>query len=68
MIQPSDKFRLKQIEALDFQKKIRQIQTGFRHQIFMRELASFLCDIGKQFSPRYDAAEPGIPSGAILFA
>ena len=31
-------------------------------------LASFLCDIGKQYSPRCDAAEHGIPSGAILFA
>ena len=31
-------------------------------------LASFLCDIGKQYSPRCDAAERGVPSGAILFA
>ena len=31
-------------------------------------LASFLWDIGKQNSPRCDAAERGIPSGAILFA
>ena len=31
-------------------------------------LASFLWDIGKQHSPRCDAAERGVPSGAILFA
>ena len=30
--------------------------------------ASFLWDIGKQHSPRCDAAERGVPSGAILFA
>ena len=29
-------------------------------------LASFLWDIGKQYSPRCDAAERGVPSGAIL--
>ena len=31
-------------------------------------LASFQWDIGKQYSPRCDAAEHGIPSGAILCA
>ena len=32
-------------------------------------LTSLLCrDIGKQNSPRCDAAERGVPSGAILFA
>ena len=31
-------------------------------------LASLLWDIGKQNSPRCDAAERGVPSGAILFA
>ena len=31
-------------------------------------LASFLWDIGKQYSPRCDAALCGVPSGAILFA
>ena len=31
-------------------------------------LASFLWDIGKQNSPRCDAAKHGVPSGAILFA
>ena len=30
-------------------------------------LASLLWDIGKQNSPRCDAAERGVPSGAILF-
>ena len=31
-------------------------------------LASFLCDMDKQNSPRCDAAERGRPSGALLFA
>ena len=31
-------------------------------------LASLLWDMGKQNSPRWDAAERGVPSGAILFA
>ena len=31
-------------------------------------LASLLWDIGKQNSPRWDTAERGVPSGAILFA
>ena len=31
-------------------------------------LASLLWDIGKQNSPRCDAAERGVPSAAILFA
>ena len=31
-------------------------------------LASLLWDIGKHNSPRCDAAERGVPSGAILFA
>ena len=31
-------------------------------------LVSFLWDIGKQYSPRCDAAKSGVPSGAILFA
>ena len=31
-------------------------------------LKSLLWDIGKQNSPRWDAAERGVPSGAILFA
>ena len=30
--------------------------------------ASHLWDIGKQKSPRFDATERGVPSGAILFA
>ena len=31
-------------------------------------LASLLWDIGKQYSPRCDTAERGVPSGATLFA
>ena len=32
------------------------------------ETCHFLWDIGKQNSPRCDAADCGVPSGAILFA
>ena len=31
-------------------------------------LVPLLWDIGKQYSPRCDDAEQGVPSGAILFA
>ena len=31
-------------------------------------LVSLLSDIDKQYSPRCDAAERGVPSGAIMFA
>ena len=31
-------------------------------------LASLLWDIGKQYSPRCDAAKCDVPSGALLFA
>ena len=39
------------------------------HYIYLTNisLVSFLWDIGKQHSPRWDAAERGVPSGAILF-
>ena len=41
-----------------------------RHIVYLTHLslASLLWDIGKQYSPRCDAAESGVPSGAILFA
>ena len=38
------------------------------HVICYLSLASLLWDIGKQNSPRCNAAERGVPSGAILFA
>ena len=38
------------------------------HLLTHLSLASLLWDIGKQNSPRCDAAERGVPSGAILFA
>ena len=37
-------------------------------QLTHLSLASLLWVIGKQNSPRCDAAERGVPSGAILFA
>ena len=37
-------------------------------QINTFKLLSYFWDIGKQYSPRCDAAECGVPSGAILFA
>ena len=36
--------------------------------IRLRSLVSLSWDIGKQNSPRFDATERGVPSGAILFA
>ena len=41
---------------------------SFRQDLTHISLASLLWDIGKQNSPRCDAAERGVPSGAILFA
>ena len=43
-------------------------QFKFPSQLTHLSLTSFLWDIGKQHSPRCDAAERGVPSGAILFA
>ena len=40
----------------------------FRYILTPISLASFLWDIGKQNSPRCDAAERGAPSESILFA
>ena len=43
--------------------------TGALHVLLTHlSLSSFLWDIGKQNSPRCDAAERGVPSGVILFA
>ena len=61
-------------------KKVRQCSALFRLSSFILYLnvattalthismASILWDIGKQYSSRCDAAERGVPSGAILFA
>ena len=43
---------------------VREILPRLTHL----SLASLLWDIGKQYSPRCDAEERGVPSGAILFA
>ena len=43
-------------------------QILLSHLLAHISLASFLWDIGKQNSPRCEAAERGLPSGAILFA
>ena len=42
--------------------------NGFKPHLTHLSLASLLWDIGKQYSPRCDAAERSVPSGAILFA
>ena len=42
--------------------------TFFRTILTHLSLASLLWDMGKPHSPRCDAAERGVPSGAILFA
>ena len=41
---------------------------NFHQGLTHLSLASLLWDIGKEESPRCDAVERGIPSGAILFA
>ena len=46
-------------------ENIRSFDIRFLTHI---SLASFLWDIGKQNSPRCDAAKRGVPSGASLFA
>ena len=43
-----------------------QIQTFDYLYLTHLSLVSFLCDIGKQYSPRCDAAKWDIPSGATL--
>ena len=43
-------------------------QILLSHLLAHISLASFLWDIGKQNSPRCEAAKRGLPSGAILFA
>ena len=45
-------------------EKLGNSQNNLSHL----SLASFLGDIGKQYSPRYDSAEWGVPSLATLFA
>ena len=45
-------------------KVIQRHNLGLTHI----SLPSLLLDVGKQYSPRCDAAECGVQSGAILFA
>ena len=54
------------LEHMDAQN-ILSIPYGAGYLTHM-SFASFLWDISKQHSPRCDTAEPGVPSGAILFA
>ena len=57
-------------------RRMREIETelqsrqhsGLTATLTHISLASLLWNIGKQNSPRCDAAECGVPSGAILFA
>ena len=44
------------------------VEASLEHGLTHLSLASLLWDIFKQNSPRCDAAERGVPSGAILFA
>ena len=39
-----------------------------RITVTLTHMASHLWNIGKQYIPRWDATERGIPSGTILFA
>ena len=47
---------------------LKELNIQTRLYLTYISLASFLRDTGKQYSPRCDAAECGIPSGAILFS
>ena len=55
---------------MEFEAKMNSFEkVAFQLSNLTRlSLASLLWDIGKQNSPRCDAAERGVPSGAILFA
>ena len=50
------------------QKKTDFSAKNFEIYLTHISLATFLWDIGKQYSHRCDTAERGVPSGAILFA
>ena len=57
--------RLKDLDLDAFAEELkRQVKTDLTRL----SLVSLLWDIGKQNSPRCDAAECGVQSGAILFA
>ena len=51
-------------------KQTIKVLTRFIFTFILTDLslASLLLDIGKQHSPRCDATERGVPSGAILYA
>ena len=49
---------------INVSKRLRKTSYTLTHS----SLASLLWDIDKQNSPRCDAADSGVPSGAILFA
>ena len=60
------------VEVECFQKKFCTLSilldTTPEFSLTHLSLASLLWDIGEQNSPRCDATERGVPSGAILFA
>ena len=56
------------IAAMARQHRIHLFEHPGLLKLAHLSLASLLWDIGKQNSPRCDAAERGVPSGAILFA
>ena len=58
------------ITVINFHKRSLLIgwEGTLNKMLIHLSLASLLWDIGKQNSPACDAAERGVPSGAILFA
>ena len=49
-------------------RTVQHVNSYQTYQLTHLSLASLLWDIGKQHSPRWDATECGLLSGAILFA
>ena len=60
--------RVKEMRHENMFNKINTVPILFLIDLTHLSLASLLWDIGKQNSPRCDAAERGVSSGAILFA
>ena len=57
-------FEMISIKSIDIEYSTEYFPYWLTHL----SMASFLWDIGKQYSPRCDTTERGVPSEAILFA
>ena len=57
--------KVNDVVHVDLEKRKMLILWNITHTCIS---LAFLWDMGKQYSPRCDAAECGVTSGAILFA